>query len=127
MFDKLNITRMAQSLAAYSGARLGLIAGNVAQADTPGYKATDLPSFAESYQQIDPYGMSATRPSHLTARSQMMDPVEQRSGGEVSPNGNTVSLAHELVKSVDVRQQHSMALAVYSNTSEIVRASLGRR
>ena len=127
MFEKLNITRMAQSLSAYSGARLGLIARNVAQADTPGYKATDLPNFAESYQQTDPHGMRATRSGHLTTRSQMMDPIEERSGGEISPNGNTVSLAYELVKSVDVRQQHSMALAVYRNTSEIVRASLGRR
>ncbi len=36
-------------------------------------------------------------------------------------------LEREMVKSVDVRQQHDMALAVYRNTSDIIRASLGRR
>lgn len=127
MFETLSITRMAQSLAAQSAARLGLIARNVAQADTPGYKAVDLPSFADSYQEAEPDGMRATRPGHLHARARMMDAVEQGSGGEMSPNGNTVSLEHEMVKSVDIRQQHDMAMAVYRSTSDIIRASLGRR
>jgi flagellar basal-body rod protein FlgB len=127
MFEQLSISHMARALASYSGARLGLIARNVAQADTPGYKAVDLPNFADSYQEAEPYGMRATRPGHLTARSQMMQPVEQPSGGEMSPDGNTVSLANEMVRSVEVRQQHDMALTVYRNTSDIIRASLGRR
>ena len=46
---------------------------------------------------------------------------------KAAPDGNTVSLARELVKSVDARQQHDMALSVYRATSEIVRTSLGRR
>ncbi|MEI6097928.1 MAG: FlgB family protein [Alphaproteobacteria bacterium] len=126
MFEKLSITRMAQSLAAQSAARLGVIARNVAQADTPGYKAQDLPSFADSYQAAKPDGMRATRPGHLHASSQMLKPVEQASSGEMSPNGNTVSLEQQLVKSVDARQQHDMALAVYRSTSEIIKTSLGR-
>jgi flagellar basal-body rod protein FlgB len=125
MFEKLSITRMAQSLAAQSAARLGVIARNVAQADTPGYKAQDLPSFADSYQ-AEPDGMRATRQGHLHAGSQMLTPVEQASAGEMSPNGNTVSLEQQLVKSVDARQQHDMALAVYRSTSEIIKTSLGR-
>lgn len=126
MFEKLSITRMAQTLAAQSAARLGLIARNVAQADTPGYKAVDLPSFADSYQEAQPDAMRHTRPGHLTARSQMMEPVETPSGGQMSPDGNTVSIEQEMVKSVDIRQQHDMALTVYRNTSDIIRASLGR-
>ena len=42
MFEKLELTRMAQSLAAQSGARMAVIAENVANADTPGYKAKDV-------------------------------------------------------------------------------------
>ena len=126
MFEKLSITRMAQSLAAQSAARLGLIARNVAQADTPGYKAMELPSFAESYREAQPDGMRHTRPGHQTARAQMMEPVEESDGGQMSPDGNTVSIEHEMVKSVDVRQQHDMAMAVYRSTSDIIRTSLGR-
>jgi flagellar basal-body rod protein FlgB len=125
MFESLSITRMAEALASHAGARLGLIARNVAQADTPGYKATDLPDFATSFQEAA--AMRATRPGHFTAVGQMMQPVVQTSGGEASPDGNTVSLEHEMVKSVEVRQQHDMALAVYRSTADILRASLGRR
>jgi flagellar basal-body rod protein FlgB len=127
MFETLSVTRMAEALAAHAGARLGMIARNVAQADTPGYKAVDLADFAASYHQAEDGGMRATRAGHLTAAAQMLQPVAQPSGGEASPDGNTVSIAREMVKSVDVRQQHDMALAVYRNTSEIIRASLGRR
>ncbi len=125
MFEQLSITRMAEALAGHAGARLGLIARNVAQADTPGYKAMDLPDFAATYQ--DGEAMRATRPGHFTSAARMMEPLAQPSWGEASPDGNTVSLEHEMVKSVEVRQQSDMALAVYRNTADIIRASLGRR
>jgi flagellar basal-body rod protein FlgB len=47
--------------------------------------------------------------------------------GAASPNGNSVSLEAEMVKAVDVKQQHDMALSIYRSVSEIIRASLGRR
>jgi len=127
MFQSLDLTKMARAMAAQAGARLGVIARNVAQADTPGYKAMDLPDFATSYQAASTTEMRATRPGHLAAAGKMMDLVPDPSGGEASPDGNTVSLAREMVKSVDARQQHDMALSVYRATSEIVRTSLGRR
>ena len=127
MLEKLSVTRMAEALAAHAGARLGLIARTVAQADTPGYKAVDLEGFAETYQDASAEAMHATRPGHFTSAGPTMQPVPQPDGGEMSPDGNTVSLSHEMVKSVAVRQQHDMALAVYRNAADIVRASLGRR
>ena len=42
MFAKLELTRMAQALASHSGARMDVIARNVANADTPGYRARDV-------------------------------------------------------------------------------------
>jgi flagellar basal-body rod protein FlgB len=127
MFEDLGIIRMAEALASHAGVRLGLIARNVAQADTPGYKAMDMPDFATSYQEAEPSGMRATRTGHMASSGQMMTAVAQPSGGEMAPDGNTVSLEHEMVKSVDVRQQHDMALAIYRNSADIIRASLGRR
>jgi flagellar basal-body rod protein FlgB len=127
MFKTMDITRMARALSAHAGARLGVIARNVAQADTPGFKAMRLPDFAESYQAARPEGMRATRPGHMAAAGGRLEPVLQPSGGETSPDGNTVSLSREMVASVDARQQHDMAMAVYRSTSEIVRTALGRR
>ena len=127
MFETMDITRMARALSAHAGARLGVIARNVAQADTPGFKAMRLPDFATSYQEATTSGMRATRPGHLGSAGGALEPVLQASGGEASPDGNTVSVSREMVASVDARQQHDMALAVYRSTSEIIRTSLGRR
>ncbi|MFO1203534.1 MAG: FlgB family protein [Tabrizicola sp.] len=125
MFEKLELTRMAQALAAQSGARMAVIAENVANADTPGYKAKDLPAFAEVYEEAG-LEMRATRPGHLSAPPEAATPVPDITRGHESPNGNSVSLEAEMVKSVEARQNHEMALAIYRATSDVIRASLGR-
>jgi flagellar basal-body rod protein FlgB len=125
MFEKLDLTRMAQTMAAQAGARMGVIAQNVANADTPGFKAMDMPSFAETYREGGGE-MRATRPKHNHGADEAMTVLARRDKGAGAPNGNTVSLETEMVKSAGARQDHEMALAIYRNTSSIVRASLGR-
>lgn len=128
MFEKPQIMTLASSLAAHAAARQSLIARNVANADTPGYRAADLASFTETYRAAGHDAMRATRPGHLgqqerTAAAQ----VEQVVRGTLSPNGNGVSLETEMVKAAEVRRDHDMALAVYGKSLAILRASLGRR
>ena len=127
MLEKLSITRMASALAEQSANRMQLIARNVAQANTPGYKAMDLPSFSQVYEQSADGGMRATRPGHFTSVDAVVTPIPQATRGAASPDGNTVSVEQEMVKSVMARQDHEMAMAVYSATREITRASLGRK
>jgi flagellar basal-body rod protein FlgB len=125
MFEKLELTRMAHALAAHSGARMGVIARNVANADTPGYKAQDLPDFATVF--ADGSGeMRSTRQGHLTSGSSVATLEPETAPGHEAPNGNSVSLEGEMVKSVEARQSHEMALAIYRATSDVIRASLGR-
>ena len=124
MFEKLEVTRMAQAMASHAGARMGAIAGNIANADTPGYKARDVPDFAASYAAGDA-GMRSTRTGHLGAQdAQTAQPVIQR--GASSPDGNSVSLEREMVKAAEVRSEHDMALAIYRNASTIIKTALGR-
>lgn len=127
MFEKLQITAMAQALASHAGNRMGLIAQNVANADTPGFKAMDLPSFAETYREGHALDMRVTRAGHLAGFSTETDGIPRRSSGAESPNGNSVSIEQEMVKAASARQDHEMALAIYRSTSEIIRASLGRK
>lgn len=125
MFENLEITRMANAMAERAGARMGVIARNIANADTPGFKAMDLPTFAETYQDSGT-AMRATRHGHFTAEDTAGDPAPHRIKGTGAPNGNTVSLEQEMVKTAAIRQDHEMALAIYRNTTDILRASLGK-
>jgi flagellar basal-body rod protein FlgB len=125
MFEKLEIIRMAQALATHAGTRMGAIAQNVAHADSPGYKARDLPDFATTY--ADQYGenLRITRAGHFgAAGAAPLESVVQRGGD--APNGNSVSLEAEMVKAAEVRQQHDMALSIYRSSADMVKLALGR-
>lgn len=126
MFEKLEITRMAQALAAHSGARLATIAQNVANADTPQYRAMDLPEFSKVYEGQGGLQLRSTRPGHLIGAERLSSVAPVKSGGAMAPNGNDVSLDLQMMKSIETRQSHEMALAVYRTTSAIIRTSLGR-
>lgn len=127
MLETLNLTRIAQALAEHAAARMDQVARNVAQADTPGYKAMDLPDFAQVYNAGPQGSMRATRAGHITTALRGPQNIAQPAGGEAQPNGNTVSLEREMVKSAAIRQEHNMALAVYGHARDILRASLGRK
>lgn len=128
MFTKPDVLAIASSLSAHAASRQARIAENVANADTPGYRAKDIADFAATYREAEGIGMARTRPGHV--------PGEDSSGqsftvagslAQMSPNGNSVSLETEMVKSAEVQREHDLALAVYGKSLDILRASLGRR
>ncbi len=126
----LEILRVARGLASHAADRQSVIAENIANADTPDYKAKDLTSFSDAYVQDGPQRLQlkATRPGHLqpeyTPHNARVE-VETAFGAE-SPNGNTVSLEDQMMRSVEVRHQHELALGVYRKSLDILRTSLGR-
>lgn len=129
MFTNLNVFKMAQAMAVHAGQRQVIIAQNVANADTPGYQAKDLMPFAESYQSSDGGGtMRMTRPGHIGGHvTDGLGLNAANSNGSTDPNGNSVSIEQEMLKAVDVKQQHERALAIYKSSLSILRVSLGRR
>ncbi|HEY0213108.1 MAG TPA: FlgB family protein [Paenirhodobacter sp.] len=127
MFENLEILRTAQAMATHATQRQNLIAQNVANANTPDYRAKDLNGFSEAYQQASGDGMRATRAGHFGAEGNILASSENvDEGAEPAPNGNSVSLENELVKSVDVKRQHDLALTIYKSSLNILRASIGK-
>ncbi|MCC5955741.1 MAG: FlgB family protein [Natronohydrobacter sp.] len=126
MFDIPDVMRMAQSMARHAAARQGVIAENIAQADTPGFRARDLAGFGASYQATP--ALKATRPTHLDAgpASDIFAARVDRSAPAFSPNGNTVSLEREMMRAAQTRQSHELALAVYGSARSVLRTALGR-
>ncbi len=128
MFDSIEIMRMAQGMAKHAGARQAVVAENIANADTPGFKSKDIVEFAKTVGD-GPSGdrLKATRPGHIgMAETQAGRIVESATRAEPSPNGNSVSLEGEMVKATEARQQHDLALAIYKSSLDVLRVSLGR-
>ncbi len=126
MFEKIQLLQMAQSMARQAAFRQNAVAQNVANADTPGYRALDVPSFAETYQDERTTPMRATRAGHLGAANRVNVAMEpDPDAAAMSPDGNSVSLEDEMVKSAEVQRAHTLALTVYRSSLDILRTSLG--
>jgi flagellar basal-body rod protein FlgB len=126
MYESLDIFRTAAAMARHAGARQAVVAQNIANADTPGYRARSLAPFAESYSTAPGASMRATRPGHLRAEGSVTTARPEFTDDEPSPNGNTVSLETEMLHGVEVAREHSRALAIYKHALGIIRSSLGR-
>lgn len=116
MIGSLDILRMSQSFAAHAAIRQSAIAQNIANADTPGYRSRDAVSFDDYWQRI--------RQGEAPDPSVLMRPDTNPTS--VSPDGNTVSIEHEMMRATAARGQHEMALGIYSMTRDLMRASIGR-
>lgn len=128
MTQSLEILQMAQAAARHAAARQAAAARNVANADTPGYRARDIPDFADIYDSRAAGPMRATRPGHLDAAATATPLPRARpvATGDAAPNGNTVSLETELLRSVAAERQHSRAMTIYGKSLDILRAAMGR-
>lgn len=127
MLETPYVMKLAQDLARYSGARQAQIAKNIANADTPGYRARDLSDFSQSYQQNKTNTeMRLSRPGHIERPGLAGGVRTVEIGGEAAPNGNDVSIEEQMSLSTDARSKHDLALTVYRSSLEILRTSLGR-
>ena len=129
MYKNLTILNVAGLMARHAGARQTIVANNIANADTPGFKAKTVESFsgwmAEKNNSCD---MKSTRRQHLAPQTEQKLPTAVTDPNAKSePNGNSVSLEMQTLTAVDVKQQHDKALAIYKSGLSILRSSLGRR
>lgn len=121
MYENLSILRLSSALAGHASQRQALTAQNIANADTPGFKARDLAAFTKTYESALRAGAGTQFDTNAFGAPEL-----DRST-RASPNGNTVSLENEMVRAAEIRHQHDLALTVYRSTMGILRTSLGRR
>ncbi|MFT3732444.1 MAG: flagellar basal body protein [Hyphomicrobium sp.] len=88
--------------------RQSVISSNVANANTPGYKAKDIESFDAEMRSSVP--LTATDPQHFASADADVVRSEENSGdqAEVFVSGNDVNLEQEFLKSNDVMRSYSL-------------------
>lgn len=128
MTNPPDLMNLAFAAARHAATRQDVIAQNIANADTPGFRARDTGRFADVYRDGSGAPMRATRGGHLTGSGTEDGSAWIRRGtGIISPNGNSVSIEQEMVRSVEAQRDHSEALAIWRASLDLLRASLGRR
>ncbi|MDO5658259.1 MAG: FlgB family protein [Paracoccus sp. (in: a-proteobacteria)] len=124
----MDTIRMARAMTAHAAQRAGIIAENVANADTPGFRSRDLRPFEDSYRNTGESAMRATRAGHFArpgwggGNAQV---VEER--GQAAPNGNSVSLEDQMFKTAEMRRQHELSLTIYRSSLGLMRSAIARR
>lgn len=124
MNKPLMIFQTAAAMAQHAGHRQALTAQNVANSDTPGYRAKVMPSFAESYGESVPFEMNRTRATHMANSNSSR--LITMSETEPSPNGNAVSVEEEMFRAVEISREHNRALAIYRHGLTVLRTAIGR-
>ena len=89
------------------------VAGNIANANTPGYGAVEVEPF-ESVLNNSRVALISTNPGHLAGNvSASGFKVEQEdTGGALMPSKNTVVLENELLKSGEIRRGFELNTAI---------------
>ena len=89
------------------------VASNIANANTPGYRAQDVQPFEMAVEQAK-LALSATQPGHLSAGPPDVPAVETRREDpwEVTHSGNNVGLEQELLKAGEVNRAYRLNTSI---------------
>ena len=114
-------------------ARQGLLAENVANAETPGFKGRDL----KQYDFADRMGnfssatvtTSATQPTHFSVSSGagVAFGAQRMASFEITPEGNGVTLEDEMMKVTTNMMDYQAATSLYQKSISIIRLALGKQ
>jgi len=109
-------------------ARQRVLAQNMANADTPGYRARDLRPFAEALAAArSAAGMVRTDARHLPPTREADPRVQrERRPPERSLDGNSVALDREALRIAETETAHALALTLYRRYIGMFRTALGR-
>jgi flagellar basal-body rod protein FlgB len=136
MLSGIDLFRVTGDAMRYLTERQTVIARNIANVDTPDYKAQDLAPFSPagaasgvaSSSGDSPLTLVQTNPGHLplaadsATTSQPVVVTDPAYGAK--PNGNTVSVEEQMVKSADVSNAFALANAAYAKSVSIMKLAI---
>ncbi|MDE1571047.1 flagellar basal body rod protein FlgB [Aquabacter sediminis] len=123
--EPLYLFKLASQQARWASVRQAAITGNIANADTPGYKAVDVVPFNAVLEKTH-LSMTRTRAGHIEP-SGGRDPVTKVGKDEawdVTHSGNSVSLEQEMLKAAEVNRTFTLNNSIVRSFHRMVLASV---
>jgi flagellar basal-body rod protein FlgB len=109
--------------------RQRVLAENVANAETPNFKPSDLAplDFGQRLPGVEPVALARTSAGHLAAAGGASD-FDLRPGHdfEVVPTGNAVSLEDEMLKVAANQMDFQAATALYTRGLGLFKTAIGK-
>jgi flagellar basal-body rod protein FlgB len=109
--------------------RQRVLAENVANADTPGFRGRDVKQldFNDALRATGSVKVATTAPNHIGGGAGGRFPTDNRGGFETTPRGNAVVLEDEMLKVAQTQMDHQAATALYARSIGLIKTALGRR
>jgi len=103
-----------------------IIAGNVANANTPGFKAREIVPFASILDGPAPLAMMQTNAAHMDVTQNPLEamPVKKNSSLEVTHSGNTVILEEEMLRGSENAREMSLNTAIVKSFHQMMMATV---
>jgi flagellar basal-body rod protein FlgB len=115
---------LAEARMRWLDARQRVLAQNVANADTPGYRPSDLRPFAQTLAGAQA-GLRQTHARHLVPTQDARAKAERRTV-ERTMDGNGVALDREAMRIADTETAHALAVGLHRRYLGLFRTALGR-
>ncbi len=121
------LTGLLMQRMAYLNQRQELLSQNVANVDTPGYKARDLApfTFGDAMKQAD-IGMAVTDPRHIVPAS--MAGVNAKSvktkGYDTVPSGNSVDIESQMMEVSKTAVEYKEVTSIYHKIGALFNIAL---
>jgi len=129
--DSISLFRVVDKQLRYLGQRQETLAKNIANANTPGYRAMDLaaPDFQSAMNSVQPVDMAATSPSHFGVAKGATAPTAAKEKPivpwEISPDGNSVVLEQQMMEASSTQANYQMATELYRKYIGMMKLALG--
>lgn len=116
----------------YLNQRQKVLSQNIANADTPGYRPSDLKDvdFGQimgKLNQENKLSPVATNAMHLPSVSAELNarPRDQKTSYEISPTGNGVVLEEQMVKEAQTNMDYNLMTSLYQKSKSMMKIAIG--
>ena len=123
------LLRLMTEKMAYLGQRQAVLAQNVANANTPGFKAKDLApfSFNDALKEASA-GMVVTDPRHIVPASMagVNASTKKAHSFETVPSGNSVELEQQMMQVSETAVDYQAVTSVYHKIMGLFKTAIGK-
>ena len=119
------VLQLAAQRTQWLSSRDELIAANIANANTPGFQATDLQPFSAVLDSAQ-VSMVSTNPAHMTPSGDGFAEarVVESDGPETTLSGNSVDVENEMMKLGEVNRDYTMATNIKRVIHQMIMSAL---
>ncbi|KAA9009946.1 flagellar basal body protein [Histidinibacterium aquaticum] len=121
--EAMSFFQVASQRMQWLGARQQVVSENIANADTPGFRARDVSPFEQMLDSSGSGGgLAATNTGHIGGSTAGGDVAvrEDEASWNVSLDGNTVVLEEQSIKASQISEDYRLAAQLYRKGYELI-------